>query len=303
MAILTGRKSSICCLALILSGALRAQDLEPRSYAVVPAGLHAAAFSYTYSNGNVITDGSSPVQDLKVTNNVLNLGYVQTFSLFNKLARVAASFPYGFLSGTATFRGEDTAGSRTGFYDGRIKFGLNLFGSPVLAPAAFKRFEEHTVLGISLVISVPIGQYFPSKLINLGSNRWGFKPEIGASHREGRLFYEAYAGVWFYTNNNDYFQKTSLDEKVLYSFQAHVDYTFKHGKYVALNGGYAAGGETSINQIEQNNSEENWRIGGTFSTPVFDKHQSVKAMINTGVATRAGQNYTAFTLVYQYSWF
>jgi hypothetical protein len=181
--------------------------------------------------------------------------------------------------------------------------GLNLFGSPVLTPAAFKKFQEHTVLGISLVISVPVGQYFPSKLINLGSNRWGFKPEIGASHRVGRLFYEGYAGIWMYTKNNDYFQKSSLNEKPLYSFQAHVDYTFKHGKYLALNGGYADGGETSINQIEQNNTEQNWRIGGTFSTPLFDKHQSIKAMINTGVATRAGQNFTAFTLVYQYSWF
>jgi hypothetical protein len=297
------KHSLVCCLALILSGIIQAQDMEPRSYAVVPTGLHAAAISYTFSSGNVITEGSSPVQDLKVTNNVLNLGYVQTFTIFNKLARVSAGMPYGFLDGTAKFRGEDTAGSRTGFYDGRIKLGINLFGSPVLPPKEFQKFQEHTVMGVSLVISVPVGQYFPSKLINLGSNRWGFKPEIGASHREGRLFYEAYAGVWMYTKNSEYFQKTSLDQNVLFSFQAHVDYTFKHGKYLALNGGFADGGETSINGVEQNNEQQNWRIGGTFSTPVFNKHQSIKAMINTGIATRAGQNYTALTVVYQYSWY
>jgi hypothetical protein len=290
-------------LQIIFSGDIRAQDMEPRSYAVVPAGLHALAFSYTYSSGNVITEGSSPVQNLKVTNNVLNLGFVQTFALFNKLARIAIGLPYGFLDGTAKFRGVDTAGSRSGFYDGRIKIGMNLFGSPVLSPVNFIKFQEHTVLGISLVISVPVGQYFPSKLINLGSNRWGFKPEIGASHREGRLFYEVYAGIWLYTNNDEYFQKTSLSQKSLYSFQAHVDYTFKHGKYLALNGGFAEGGETYIDNVQQNNVSQNWRIGGTFSTSVFDKHQSIKAMINTGIATRAGQNYTAFTLVYQYSWF
>jgi hypothetical protein len=294
---------SVYGLVIILSGDVRAQDMEPRSYAVVPVGLHAMAFSYTFSNGNVITEGSSPVQDLKVTNNVMNLGYVQTFSLFGKLSRVAVGLPYGFLNGTARFRGADTAGSRNGFYDGRIKIGMNLFGSPVLHPANFIKFEEHTVLGVSLVISVPVGQYFPSKLINLGSNRWGFKPEIGASHREGRLFYEAYAGIWLYTNNGEYFQKTSLSQKALYSFQGHVDYTFQHGKYVALNGGFAQGGETYVSDIEQDNVQQNWRIGATFSTPVFNKHQSVKAMVNTGVATRAGQNYTAFTLVYQYSWF
>jgi hypothetical protein len=297
------KHSIVCSLAFILSGTLHAQDLEPRSYAVVPTGLHAAALSFTYSNGNVITQSGAPVQDLKVTNEVFNIGYVQTFTLFNKLARVAVGLPYGFLDGTAKFLGHDTAGTRAGFYDGRIKFGVNLLGSPVLTPKEFQKFQEHTVLGVSLVISVPVGQYFPEKLINLGSNRWGFKPEIGASHREGRLFYEVYTGIWFYTNNNVYLKTYSLDQKPLFSFQAHVDYTFKKGKYLALNGGFADGGETAINGVEQNNIQANWRIGGTFSTPIFNNHQSIKMMVNTGIATRAGQNYTALTLVYQYSWF
>src|SRR5450432_3557952 len=185
---------------LLICNCVNAQEMEARSYAVVPSGLHAMALSFTYSSGNVITEGSSPVQDLNVTNQVFNLGYVQTFSFFKKLARISASLPYGFLDGTAKFQGIDTSGSRTGFYDGRIKFGVNLFGSPVVKPQEFQKFEEHTVFGASLVISVPIGQYFPSKLINLGSNRWGFKPELGISHREGRMFYELYGGVWIYTN-------------------------------------------------------------------------------------------------------
>src|SRR5450432_4597612 len=298
------RKSSLFFVpAFILAGTIHAQEMEPRSYAVVPNGLHAMALSFTYSSGNVVTEGSSPVQDLDVTNKVFNLGYVQTFTFFKKLARVSASLPFGFLDGSAKFHGLDTAGSRTGFYDGRIKFGVNLFGSPVLSPRDFQKFQEHTVFGVSMVISVPVGQYFPSKLINLGSNRWGFKPEIGVSRREGRLFYEAYGGVWIFTSNDVYLKSSTLDEKVLLSFQAHVDYTFKHGKYVALNGGFADGGETSINGVEKNDEQQNWRIGATFSTPIFNKHQSVKALINTGIATRAGQNYTAITLVYQYSWF
>src|SRR3982750_1487142 len=100
------------CLIILVPDDIRSQDMEPRSYAVVPAGLHAAAISYTYSNGNVITEGSSPIQDLKVTNNVMNIGYVQTFGLFNKLTRVAVTLPYGFLNGTAKVQGVDTAASR-----------------------------------------------------------------------------------------------------------------------------------------------------------------------------------------------
>jgi hypothetical protein len=287
----------------MISSRIKSQELEPRSYAVVPTGLHAMALSYTYSSGNVVSPGSSPVQNLDVTNNVFNLGYVQTFSFFKKLARISGSLPFGFLNGTAKFQGVDTAASRTGFYDGRIKFGVNLIGSPVLGPQEFQKFQEHTVFGASLVISVPVGQYFPSKLINLGSNRWGFKPELGLSHREGRLFYEVYTGVWMYTENPNYFKSYVQQENVLFSFQTHVDYTFKHGKYLAFNVGYANGGESSLNGMEQDDQEENWRLGATFSSPIFNRHQSIKAMVNTGIATRAGQNYTALTVVYQYSWY
>lgn len=295
--------SIVSCLALFLSGTIYAQEMEPRSYAVVPTGLHAMALSFTYSSGNVVMEGNSPLRNLDVTNKIFNLGYVQTFTLFNKLARVAVSMPFGFLNGTAIFQGVDTSASRTGFYDARIKFGVNLLGSPVLKPQEFQKFQEHTVLGVSLSISVPIGQYNPEKLINLSSNRWGFKPEIGFSHRENRLFYEFYTGVWMYTTNNSFFHGHVQDAKALFSFQAHVDYTFKHGKYVALNGGFSDGGETSLNGIEQNDEQQNWRMGATFSTPIFDRHQSIKFMVNTGIATRAGQNYTALTLVYQFAWF
>ena len=292
----------LCGLLALLNGRLEAQDLEARSYSVVPKGMHAAAASYTYSHGNIITDFASPIQNLNVNTSAINLGYVQTFGLFDKLARIQVAMPYAILNGTATFHGVDTSGSRNGFLDAKIKFGLNLIGSPLLAPKDFRLFQEHTVLGVSVVISAPIGQYYPSKLINLGTNRWGFKPELGVSHREGRLYYELYTGVWFFTANNEFLQKSTLTQNPLLTFQAHIDYVFKSSVWVAVNAGLDRGGESSINDVAQDDQQRNWRIGTTFSMPL-DKHQSIKAMINTGVATRAGQNFTAFTLVYQYIWF
>ena len=179
---------------------------------------------------------------------------------------------------------------------------MNLIGSPVLTPKEYRLFQEQTVFGVSIVISVPTGQYFPEKLINLGTNRWGFKPEIGFSHREGRLYYELYTGVWFFTLNDEFFNKTTLSESPLITFQAHIDYVFKSAMWLAVNVGLANGGESSISGAEQNDQERNWRLGATYSVPI-NKHQSVKAMVNTGVSTRAGQNYTAITLAYQYTWF
>jgi hypothetical protein len=296
------KKITAFFLALFLCNSIRAQDLEARSYSVVPKGMHAAALAYTFSKGDVISDFTSPVQDLKVTTSIINLAYVNTFALFNKLARVQAVLPYGFLSGTGKVYGIDTSGSRAGLLDAKFKFGLNLLGSPVLTPKEFRLFQEQTVLGASIVVSIPIGQYFPEKLINLGANRWGIKPEIGFSHREGRLYYEMYTGVWFFTGNNEFLKNNSLAENPLFAFQAHIDYVFKSKMWVALNGGFAVGGQTELNDVSQDDRQQNWRVGATYSVP-FDVHQSLKAMLNTGVSTRAGQNYTAFTLVYQYIWF
>ena len=297
-----GKTIAVFSFALFFSARIHAQDLEARSYSVVPKGMHAAALSYTLSKGDVVADLTSPVQDLQVTTSIINLAYVQTFALFNKLARIQAALPYGFLDGSAKFYGMDTSGTRMGLLDAKIKFGLNLLGSPVLSPKEFRLFQEHTVLGASIVISIPSGQYFPEKLINLGSNRWGIKPEIGFSHREGRLYYEMYTGVWFFSGNNEFLKTGQLDQKPLFAFQAHIDYVFKSKVWLAINGGFAVGGQTTLNSVERNDAQQNWRAGGTFSVP-FDAHQSVKVMLNTGVATRAGQNYTAFTLIYQYIWF
>ena len=44
-----------------------------------------------------------------------------------------------------------------------------------------------------------VGQYDPTKLVNLGSNRWTFKPELGYSRRWGHWLFDAYASVWFFT--------------------------------------------------------------------------------------------------------
>jgi hypothetical protein len=102
-------------VVVMISGHLNAQDMEARSYAVVPKGLHAAALSYTFSKGNVVGDAASPLTDLDLTTSIISLGYVQTFSIFNKLARVAVIQPFGFLDGTAKVYGSDTSGHRTGF--------------------------------------------------------------------------------------------------------------------------------------------------------------------------------------------
>lgn len=293
---------TIIFLQLIYTSNTRSQEIEPRFYANIPKGFNALALAYTYSTGDIVSEGTSPIQDLNISSNTPVLGYVRTFSLFNCLSRIQVSVPYTFLSGNAKLRGIDTSASRSGFSDTRVRFGINFYGSPALAPAEFTKYKQGLIIGSSLVISVPVGQYYPEKLINLGSNRWGFKPEVGISNDFDRFFVEAYAGVWLYTKNTEYLKTNTLSQNPLLSFQFHISYLFPNFMWVALNSNYSNGGQTSLNGKSNNDYQNNVRIGVTYSTPL-SKNLSAKLQYHAAAETRSGGNYKIFALTLQYTWF
>ena len=134
-----------------------------------------------------------------------------------------------------------------------------------------------------------LGQYFPEKLVNIGTNRWGFKPEIGFSRRQGSWYFEAYGGVWFFTRNEDFLETSNLEQKAILSFQGHVSHLFPKKNWIALNGGYADGGQTSINGVLKNNIQKNWRLGATYSMPL-SKRSSIRGMVNTGLCHEGGSD-------------
>lgn len=189
----------ICC-----NVQLRSQDLDPWAYANLPLKLNSLSVSYAFMKGNVISDPGAPLQDFNITTHKIVVSYVRTFNVFGRLGRAQITIPGSYLSGNAVFKGNDTSGSRTGLDDIKLRFGVNLFGSPPLEPQQFGKYRQEAILGLSLVVTMPTGQYYSEKLVNLGTNRWGFKPELGVSLRIGQFFLETYGGVKFTTKNSDY---------------------------------------------------------------------------------------------------
>ena len=278
------------------------QEIEPRNYSSVPAGMNVIALSYSYSSGDIVTDAAAPIKDLQLNSSNLGLGYLRSFGLAGNLCKIQVAVPFAFLAGTAKLRGKDTAASRTGFADARIKFLMNLFGTPALEPKDFVKFKEEFVFGTSLTVSVPTGQYFNEKLINLGSNRWGFKPEIGASYNKGPFYFEVFTGVWFFTKNSEYLKTNTSQQNPLFSIQGHLSYLFPSKIWIALNSVYVTGGDTKLNGNFQNDLQNNFRSGVTVSFPI-NIHHSVKANFSAGVATKAGGDFNIYSITYQYIWF
>lgn len=296
------RVLGVIAAALLAASRLRAQALEPRAYAPNPIDANFLVAGLTHQDGNVVFDASLPITDVTAKVNTASLVYVRTFSLLGRSASAALALPYGWGNMQGNVFEEHREISRSGFADLGLRLATNLLGGPALTPKEFATHAPETTLGMSLFVTAPTGQYFSDKLINIGSHRWAFKPEIGFSHPAGKWVFEAYAGVWFFTANNDFFGGHVKTQDPLATFQGHISYTFLPRLWVAIDGTYYMGGQTTVNGVLDPDRQANSRIGVTAAAPIA-RNQSLKFAWARGAGVRFGQNFTTYTLAYQLLWF
>jgi hypothetical protein len=280
----------------------RAQDLEPRAYAASPIGANFIVVGGTRSTGDVLVDPSAPVQDVRATTNLATVGAGTTFALFGRTALVFGTFPYAWATATGRVGETQAEISRSGLADPRIKLSVNLLGGRALTPSEFARAERPTIAGVSLTVSPPLGQYDPTKLVNLGANRWAFKPEAGVSHLIGKWTIDGYLGAWLFTANRKYYTGSSTrTQDPIYALQGHVSYTVKPRFWTAFDATWYSGGTTIVDGMAKGAIQRNTRLGATLSVPLT-LQQSVKVAVSKGATTRSGSDFTTLSAVWQYSW-
>ena len=292
------------CVALAFAGAgasdQGAQDLEPRAFSPAPVSVNFAAVGYGYSFGNVLLDPSIPLEDGTGKVHSLLGAYVRTFSFFGMSAKADAIVPFAFGDWEGRLAGQDTSRSATGFGDPAVRLSVNFVGAPALEMPRFMTYRQGTVVGASLRISVPVGQYDNTKLINLGTNRWTFAPRVGVSQRAGHWNLEAVASAWFYTDNPDLLG-VRLEQDPLFALQGSVAYLFDGGAWFSVDGGWGSGGRATVDGNESGTRQENARFGATVAYPLT-KRASLKLAWIGGASTRLGADFDSFILVYQYRW-
>ena len=293
------------CLVLLTLGGnpIRSQDLDPRAYVWVPVNGNFLSSGFAFSEGGVLTDPSLPIENLEASVQTLNMGYLRSFNLLGKTATVFAALPYSWAQASADINGQRESISRSGFSDMRMRMSVLLLGAPATPIQKFAQVKHTTILGMSVTVVAPTGQYFSDKLINLGTNRWAFKPELALSHPMGkRWLIDVYTGLWLFTANNQFFTGKSLrTQQPLGAFQAHLSYNFTPKMWLAFNATYYTGGESSINNVIKDDRQNNSRIGATFVFPVF-KRSSLKLAASTGAIIRAGADFNTFSIGWQTTW-
>lgn len=292
----------VSALALmLLPAATHAQDLEPRAYSNAPIGFNFLVLGYAHSQGGLSFDPSLPIEDARLRTDSGVFAYARTLDLWGKSGRFDVVVPYSQLSGSATVAGQPAERHVTGFSEPRLRLSVNLYGAPALSLQEFAHYQRDLVIGTSIQVSAPSGQYDPSRAINLGSNRWTVKPEIGISKTFGALTLDFTTSATFYGVNDDYYGGKTLEQEPLYAAQTHVSYDFGGGIWAALGATYYRGGRVTTNGNTSLVELGNTRAGAVLAMPV-DRNHSIKFSLSGSVHTRTGSEFAIFGLAWQYRW-
>ena len=299
------RASGLCAATgvalLLLSGHASAQELEPGAYWPIPVGLNIATVVDSFNWGDLAFDPAAPIDEASARINTTALSFTRAFSLAGRSANVGVALPIvaGHVEGL--YLGQPADVDRFGQGDPRFRLGVNLHGAPAMTPKEFASYRQQTIVGISLVVAPPLGQYDQARLINLGNNRWSVKPEVGFSQAHGQWVVEAMAGVWLFTDNTSFFGGTTREQDPIAATQFHLTYRFQRTMWLAADANYFTGGRTTIAGRRNFDLQRNSRIGGTFSK-ALNRQSAIRMAVSRGAYTTIGANFTSIAVGYNYVW-
>ena len=296
------------CTVLVFaySCSVLALELEPRLWSHLPINKNFGGMGYIYTEADIFLDPATELEDVEMERQTIAAKYIRTFALFNKTARIDATQAYHEGKWKGLLAGEYASTERSGLSDSMVRFAINLYGSPALEGKEFQSFrtenDSKTVIGIGLVARLPTGQYYKDKLINLGANRYAFRPQLGVQHIQGKWSAELTGEVAFYTKNDEFFGDTELEQDPLYITHAHVIYTHRPGFWLGASLGYDYGGENTIDGEEKDNHKQDigWAISAAYP---INRASGIKlAYINTRTQENTGFDSDSLVVSASYLW-
>ena len=284
---------------LLTAHAAWAQELEPRAYTPSPIGTTFVLGGFGRSQGPILLDPSLDVDNVEGDLWIATVGVGHIFGLAGRQARVLAIGPVAWGNVEGKVGGQPERRDLRGLADPRVKFTVGLRGAPALTAAEFARAPRRLVVGASVTIAPPWGQYESTRLINLGYNRWAFKPEVGMSQPVGRWTIDASAGVWLFSTNTAYYPAHGVKtQQPVVALQGHASYSLPHRSWVAVNATWFEVGDTRVDGARNPDLQRNARAGATLSIPITTR-QSVKFAYSTGTTTRRGSDFNTFNVTWQ----
>jgi hypothetical protein len=292
---------SLIALLICSCFVLPAQELQPRAYTPAPVGVNFFGIAYTHTGGGLLFDPSLPVTDSSVNANTANLSFGQSFAVKGRTAQVLAIVPYIFADVEGLVSGGQEYRRRSGLTDSVFRYAMNIYGAPAMHLPEFAKYEEKTVVGASVTVAAPTGQYDPNVLLNIGMNRWAFKPELGISRAFGKWRLEAAVGAWLYTPNNDFYGGNIRTQDPLGSIQTHVVRFLPRQSWISFDATFFTGGRSYVGDSVKADYQANTRFGVTYNYRI-DRRQAIKVVYFRGATTRIGNDIQSIGVGYSVIW-
>jgi len=295
------RKFGLLCLVcgLWLSES-SAQELTPRLFWPTPKGTTVMVAGYSYASGDVFFDQSIPIEGADSTINTGILAYARTLDLWGRTSNFLVNLPYswgttsGFLSGLPAERDFNDIG------DLSVTLNVNLRGAPTMTREDFLEFRANPrpLIGASIKLIAPTGEYSSNRLINVGSNRWATRFKLGGVFiLKPQWLLELSASTWVFGDDNDFIMGKK-EQDPIFALETNLIKRIRPGFWASLDLTYFRGGRQTIGGEPLRNYQSNLKLGGTIVMPFLRRH-AIKIGYASGIVTRYGNDFDQLLLSYQ----
>jgi hypothetical protein len=289
-------------IVFLFSQNTSSQDIEPRRWSPIPLGTNVIGAGYSFTTGDVFFDPLLEAENVGIRAHSLAVTFAHPIKIGNKLGTVSMLIPFSSADWEGLLSGAPAGINRTGLADPRLRASILLAGPPAGNAMEIQQYRlknpSYTTFGVSLAINIPLGEYFEDKLINLGSNRFVFRPQAGMIHYWGSWSFELTGSVFLYTRNPDFFNNADREQRPTFAIQSHLVRQLRKGAWLSLSAGYGLGGESVINRQPNGDFRSNLLVSGSYSF-LFAKRQGVKlTYIRAEALEDIGSNTNNFILAW-----
>src|SRR5262249_54931723 len=136
-----------------------------RALSPAPIGTTFFLTGFCGSRGAHVVDAAAPIQNLRAAASFALVAGGYTFDLGGHQARVLGIVPYAWGAVTGDVSGQTRSRSLEGLGDARFNLSVGLIGERSLTVGEFAQAPKRTIIGPSLTVMAPTGQYDSTRLI------------------------------------------------------------------------------------------------------------------------------------------
>lgn len=293
-------RSVLFFLALMLPCTLAAQEMSPRAYWPAPTGTQVVTVGASYTTGDTVPDPSLPITGLDSNITTGFVGYLRTLDLFGRSANLIFEVPYA--DGDTKSIHEELGSIKReykGLGDIAATLSYNILGAPAMTPADFAELRRNPrpIVGLSLKVVAPTGDYDNDRIINVGANRWAAKAEIGSMYvLSAKWLLEFEAGAWFFDDNDDFLGRTK-EQNEIYAAELHLIRRFSPGFWGSLDVNAYKGGRSKVDGVRLNDLQRDSKVGITLAFPVVASH-ALKMSYTHGSVNNSDESFDVFLVSY-----